>query len=126
MRTTLALVVLLASSADALRMMTIRMMATGFAPPPPTAAPARSIFRWAEGKGVECGGPLSVREFDGVRGLAADAALPAGTRVLAVPSALALQVTTEQPAPKWADKEVCQAARCLHGGRPRSWRATGT
>ena len=78
------------------------------------AAPSHaspSIFRWAEGQGVECGGPLSVRDFDGIRGVATEVELAPGTRVLAVPSSLALQVTTEQPAPKWADKEAWASSK---------------
>ena len=105
MRTTLALV-LLASSADALRMMALRMMATGFAPPapPPTAAPARSIFRWAEGKGVECGGPLSVREFEGVRGVAA---VGGGVRIVGIVGVCAppFGVLDEEEGMGWDEEE---------------------
>ena len=72
--------------------------------------PSSSLLRWGEASGVDFGGSLSVKEFDGIRGVAADEALVPGTRVLAVPAALALQVTTNQPAPSWADKELWRSS----------------
>ncbi len=78
--------------------------------PPTMAASSAPLFRWGEANGVEYGGSLGVAEFDGIRGVAAEETLSAGTRVLAVPAPLALQVTTEQPAPKWADKELWRSS----------------
>ena len=54
----------------------------------------QNLLRWGEANGVDYGGSLSVKEFGGIRGVAADEPLVPGTRVLAVPAALALQVTT--------------------------------
>ena len=59
----------------------------------------QNLLRWGEANGVDYGGSLSVKEFDGIRGVAADEPLAPGTRVLAVPAALALQVTTLSSAP---------------------------
>lgn len=82
----------------------------GEKPKPKVPKPSSALLRWGEAKGVDYGGSLSVKEFDGIRGVAADEALVPGTRVLAVPAALALQVTTNQPAPSWADKELWRSS----------------
>ena len=82
----------------------------GEKPKPKVPKPSSALLRWGEANGVDYGGSLSVKEFDGIRGVAADEALVPGTRVLAVPAALALQVTTNQPAPPWADKELWRSS----------------
>jgi hypothetical protein len=82
----------------------------GEKPKPKVPKPSSALLRWGEANGVDYGGSLSVKEFDGIRGVAADEALVPGTRVLAVPAALALQVTTNQPAPSWADKELWRSS----------------
>ena len=81
----------------------------------------QNLLRWGEANGVDYGGSLSVKEFGGIRGVAADEPLAPGTRVLAVPAALALQVTTptlhpeHEPAARPSRvSPVARAAR-LHG-----------
>ena len=82
----------------------------GEKPKPKAAKVSSALLRWGEAKGVDFGGSLSVKEFDGIRGVAADEPLAPGTRVLGVPAALALQVTTNQPAPSWADKALWRSS----------------
>ena len=82
----------------------------GEKPKPKAAKVSSALLRWGEAKGVDFGGSLSVKEFDGIRGVAADEPLAPGTRVLGVPAALALQVTTNQPAPSWADKTLWRSS----------------
>ena len=82
----------------------------GEKPKPKAAKVSSALLRWGEANGVDFGGSLSVKEFDGIRGVAADEPLTPGTRVLGVPAALALQVTTNQPAPSWADKALWRSS----------------
>ena len=82
----------------------------GEKPKPKAAKVSSALLRWGEANGVDFGGSLSVKEFDGIRGVAADEPLAPGTRVLGVPAALALQVTTNQPAPSWADKALWRSS----------------
>ena len=62
---------------------------------------------WATDAKIDLLAPLKLAEFDGgVRGVAAGAPLAAGARVIAVPAKLALQVTTQQPCPRWFDESA--------------------
>ena len=61
----------------------------GEKPKPKAAKVSSALLRWGEANGVDFGGSLSVKEFDGIRGVAADEPLAPGTRVLGVPAALA-------------------------------------
>ena len=67
--------------------------------------PGLNVFeQWAEENGIKKAVPLEIREFDGERGVAAVSAVPAGARVLSVPTRLALQVNSFTKAPRWCDE----------------------
>jgi len=78
------------------------------------AAASQSAFeRWAEDKGISAPA-LRLDDFDGLRGVSATKDLAPNERILAVPSRLALQVTTTQRAPQWASDELWRAAPWHH------------
>jgi len=75
----------------------------------PMGSVSIDLARYCRESGVVCA-PLSVRTFDGVRGVAASSNLQPGERILAVPASQALQVTTIQPCPRWADENSWRQA----------------
>ena len=69
--------------------------------------------QWADKSGITAPS-LHLEDFDGVRGVSATKELQPNERVLAVPSKLALQVTTAQRAPDWSDEAVWRKAPWHH------------
>jgi len=65
--------------------------------------------QWANQNGIQAPN-LVIDEFDGERGVIARQTLSPSERVLAVPSNLALQVTTVEPCPSWADEAIWRSA----------------
>ena len=80
------------------------------APAPTCAAGDTLIKNWAPEQDVEFGASLRLSEFGGERGVAAEATIQPAERVLAVPSKLALQVTSVSPAPSYCEKGVWLSA----------------
>ena len=79
--------------------------------PAPTCATGDTLIKnWAPEQDVEFGASLRLSEFGGERGVAAEATIQPAERVLAVPSKLALQVTSVSPAPSYCEKGVWLSA----------------
>lgn len=93
----------------------------GFAPKPtmnspaapltPPASSSAAFLEWAEANKIQKLVPLAVQEFDGERGVAAAADVPAGASVLAVPASLAIQTNTLSRPPFWCDESVWRASK---------------
>ena len=89
----------------------------GFAPKPvsttprPRAPPSGNFEEWAAKGGIKPQVPLSVAEFDGERGVAADADIAAGATILTVPAKLAIQTNTLSKPPRWCDEAAWRACK---------------
>ena len=90
----------------------------GFGSPPPPPPPlgavkggADKFTVWAMSVGVQRRERISIGEFDGERGVVAEAEIAAGARVLSVPSKLALQTTTGEKCPEWCSPNAWGSAK---------------